>query len=520
MQQFDAAAFVEENLKTIFAYALSRLRNQSDAEDLTGDIIVAILQSARKIQNPDAFYGYVWKIAANTYRNFLRKRSRLPMAEAETEDELPDDVDFTVDIAAREDAAKLRREIALLSKEYRECTVAYYYDGLSCAEIARKHKISLEMVKYYLFKTRKILREGISMEREFGEKSFNPAPFNFYTIFSGDFNREYLNLFSRKLPGQILMAAYYTPMTVWELAVELGVASLYLEDEIALLETYNLLTKLPSGKYQTKLVIFTDGFTEEFYKAAEAFAIPAIGEIVTGMKEKLGQIRSVNRTCEQLSDERLLWALLWPVMRLGNMRLEEKYPAYRDMEQIYPGATGVNYGISEAGLDAAFDLYRCNAFAGYAGLDKKYYAVAADFGVLPEKNRFFNLPDRRAFLEKVYKTVAGETAPAFMTLSEKEEGTIFEILAGETKKMAEVYDRLFQCGCRLMRVHAPKSVHPQVERIIFQTLIFRTVGFIGGCAVKSEALPLPDFDGPAAVLVRENTAEAEAIVDGNVQMNS
>jgi hypothetical protein len=33
------------------------------------------------------------------------------------------------------------------------------------------------MVKYYLFKTRKILKEGIGMTREYGEKSYNPGTF-------------------------------------------------------------------------------------------------------------------------------------------------------------------------------------------------------------------------------------------------------------------------------------------------------------------------------------------------------
>lgn len=45
---------------------------------------------------------------------------------------------------------------------------------------------------------------------------------------------------------------------------------------------------------------------------------------------------------------------------------------------------------------------------------------------------------------------------------------------------------------------------------------FRTIGLIGGCAVKSGELPLPDFDGPAAIYVRENTKEAEAGVKRNV----
>ena len=207
-----AAAFVEENIKTIFAYALSRVSNKTDAEDLTNDIVLAILQNAEKLKTPDAFYGYVWGIAANTWRKFLSKRNRLCFDEID--ETLTDSTDFTEDILAREDVQILRREIALLSKEYRECIIDYYYDELSCAEIAKKRKISLEMVKYYLFKTRKILKEGICMEREFGEKSFRPVPFEFFTIFSGGGNTEYQRLFTRKLPGQILMSAYYTPMSI------------------------------------------------------------------------------------------------------------------------------------------------------------------------------------------------------------------------------------------------------------------------------------------------------------------
>ncbi len=53
------------------------------------------------------------------------------------------------------------------------------------------------------------------------------------------------------------MSAYYTPMTVSELAIELGVASVYLEDEIAVLEKYGLISRAPAGKYQTNILIFT-----------------------------------------------------------------------------------------------------------------------------------------------------------------------------------------------------------------------------------------------------------------------
>lgn len=511
--RISASEFVEENLKTIFAYALSRVRNKDDAEDLTSEIVVAILQNSDRIRDPDAFYGYVWKIAANTYHKFIRKKNRLSFAE--TEGDITDDTDFTEEITAKEDMMRLRREIALLSKEYRECTVAYYYDGLSCAEVSAKLGISLEMVKYYLFKTRKILKEGISMEREFGEKSFNPTPFEFVTIFSGSFNREYRNLFSRKLPGQILLSAYYTPMTARELAIELGVASVYLEDEIAVLEKYGLITKAPGGKYQTNLVIFTDEYTSEFYKAAEKIAVPALGDIVTGLKGKAGRIRELNSFCKGLSDSRILWSLIWPVMRLGHGKSCEKFPELQEKDTLYDGATGTNYGHMETECDGEFS---CNCFAGYAGIDDNYFASAADFGVLPMKNRFFEWDVREVVREKIYKTVSGEMPPEFMVFTEKEEAELFEILSEETLVMADLYHRLFDCACELMHTHAPKSIEKQIDKIVYQTLFFRTVGLIGGCAVKSGAIELPDFDGPAAMYVRENTKEAEASVNQGVMV--
>lgn len=506
-----ATEFVEENLKTIFAYALSRVSDKNDAEDLTNDIVLAILQSADKIKNEEAFYGYVWGIAANTYRKFIRKKCKHSFDEID--DNLTASDDFTEDIFAREDISKLRREISLLSKEYRECTVAYYYDELSCADVSKKLGISLEMVKYYLFKTRKILKEGISMEREFGEKSFKPAPFEFVTIFSGNYNPEYRNLFSRKLPGQIMISAYYTPMTVRELAIELGVASVYLEDEIALLEKYNLISKTSSGKYQTDIVIFTEDFAKEFFAKAAKTVSPVLVKIISSAKERLDEIRKLNRISEQLPDDRLLWSLLWPIMRQGNESFQKKYPQLRERDILYDGATGTNYGSSNEDLDNEFG---CNAFAGYAGIDNDYYASAADFNILPMNNKYFMNLDREAFKEKIYKTVSGEMKPEFLILSEQEEKQLFKILSAEISMMAELYDKLFFCACNIMHTHAPKSVGEQVDRIMFQTLFFKTVGLIGNCAVKSKALDIPNFNGPAAIYIRENTKAAESVVNQDV----
>ena len=522
METTRATEFVEENLKTIFAYALSKVSDKDDAEDLTNDIILAILQSGNKLKDPNAFYGYVWGIAANTYRKFMRKKSRtskeigiitLSPGESATdsstscanglvidENHLSDGIDFTEALLLKEDCIRLRREIALLSKEYRECTVAYYFEELSCAEISKRLNISLEMVKYYLFKTRKILKEGISMEREFGEKSFKPTPFEFRTIFAGEFNREYHNLFTkRKLPGQILMSAYYTPMNIRELAIELGVASVYLEDEIVLLERYNLLRKTAGEKYQTNLIIYTEDFEAEYHRKAEKIATSIMADIFDSLKKKLCEIRGLNEICEKLSDTRLLWALLWPLTQQGKHLFDNKHEDLWQMDTLYGNSHGVNYGTTHDTELSEFGFTSC---AGFAEIDEKYQACGVDLSVVPAGNHFFTL-NRTAFAPKIYDMLSGKTEPEFMILSVAQEQKLFEILAPEFSVMAELYEKLFICTCELMHMHAPKALDDQIDRILYQTIFFHTLGLIGGCAVKSGALELPDFEGPAAMYVRE-----------------
>ncbi|MFG6357048.1 MAG: sigma-70 family RNA polymerase sigma factor, partial [Acetatifactor sp.] len=241
MEQNLIAAFAQENMKTIYAYALSRVARREDAEDLAGDILLALLSCASRLKDEEALYGFVWSVANNTYKKFLRKKNRQTCVSLPREDleQIADPEDFTLELALEEDRReqlkRLRRELSLLSREYRECILHYYFEGLSCRETARELGISLDMTKYYLFKTRKLLKEGIGMEREYGTKSYQPAKFTFKTLFSGSYNPEYRYLFDRLLPGNILLSAYYTPVTVRELALETGVPTPYLEDDVALL---------------------------------------------------------------------------------------------------------------------------------------------------------------------------------------------------------------------------------------------------------------------------------------------
>jgi RNA polymerase sigma factor (sigma-70 family) len=167
--------FVSENMKTIFAYALNRLSSHTDAEELTSEIILALLSSGDKLKDENAIYGFVWAIANNTYKKFLSKRKK--NIYVELDETMADENEGIVDLVMlEEEVLTLRRELTLLSKEHRICTVAYYFQHMGCKKIAETYHFSLEMVKYYLFKSRKILKEGIDMERQYCNKNIFNRP--------------------------------------------------------------------------------------------------------------------------------------------------------------------------------------------------------------------------------------------------------------------------------------------------------------------------------------------------------
>lgn len=493
-------------MKTIYTYALSRVSKREDAEDLAGDILLALLSSASRLRDKDAIYGFVWSVAGNTYRKFLRKKERQAMASLPPDilEQIPAGEDFTEDLALeadrREQLARLRRELSLLSREYRECTLCYYFEGLSCQETAEKLGISLHMTKYYLFKTRKLLKEGIGMEREYGTKSYKPSNFTFRTLFSGSYNPEYRYLFDRLLPGNILLSAYYTPVTVGELALELGVPTAYLENEAALLVRYGLLNVLPAGKepgsgrdrYQTNIVILTEEYMGELYERLTCLCAEPLADILGSLRGQLTSLREIGFRGAGLEDERLLWPLFWLVMRRGHHRFDQCGSGLYSYRPLYADASGINVGISYSEDE---NPYTALDFAGYARIDDNYAAAFANFGILPPKNRYCQ-SDIETVRSAIYS--GSET---YVLFSQRELSEVETLLDPQIQSMADLYGQMVSLAQALLLTHAPRSVAGLIPDVIGKTLFFDTVGLLGKCALDSGALQLPCTEHPLAVFL-------------------
>ncbi len=509
MDKTTAAVIAAENMKTVFAYALHRVERPEDAEDLAQEILVSFLSNAENIRSDRAVFGYLWTIAANAVNRYRQKKAFLhqTFTDSDTAPEPVDpDSDFATALAQAEEQAEtivsLRKALAHLGREYRTCTVAYYFEGLSCREIATREGISTEMVKYYLYKTRRILKEGLMTPMEYGEKSYRPATFHFCTIFDGAFNREYRNLFARKLPGNILYCAYYTPMSLGELSVELGVSAVYLEDEIDLLKKYNLLTE-EHGKVQTRLVIYTESYEKEFRHAAEVKCTEPLREILVSIRGKMEKIRSLGFPGCGRDDNRLMWALYFELIRRGYMEM----PTETEKKELYSGAKGVNYATDYEGWN---DNYGANAFAGYYGLPEKTAASFANFGILPPE-QYFDAPAHCSKTkERLLASRMGGTDAPFVYLTESYRHQVFdEMLAPDILALSGIYTTLSALSIDILRQHAPKSVWDELDMVVKNTLFHRTVGLLGKLAVDTGVMTIPQADVPSAVFLYDVPQDTE-----------
>ena len=252
--------FTEQYTGSLFYFCLRKTGNSYEAEDLASDIALNVLTSLQRGSVPENFKAWVWQIICNRYSVWAdRKHKRMALqtgcdvGDYEIED---DTADMEAAWIHSEDMMALRRELAFISSDYRNVIVGYYLENKSVKDIASALHLPEGTVMSKLHRARKILKEGMSMSREFGKMSYKPEDIQY--ILNGSFGtmREPEIHLNHLVCKNILVAAYRTPSTAEELALELGVALPYMEDELRILTNATLLRK--NGKrYETNFMIIS-----------------------------------------------------------------------------------------------------------------------------------------------------------------------------------------------------------------------------------------------------------------------
>ncbi|MBQ3597992.1 MAG: RNA polymerase sigma factor [Clostridia bacterium] len=302
MDEKEVREKITEVSKTIFSYCMSKTPTREEAEDLSQDILCELLRSAGNIRDDKAFYGFMWGVAGNVYKQWYRKK--LKSSTCELTSDIPIEDNFAEDDSG--DMYLLRRELALLSEKYRKATIMYYIDGRSCSEIASVLTVSEGIVKYLLFKSRKILKEGMNMERNLGELSYNPK--TLIPMYSGHGPNQFWDFMQSKIRQNIVSACYNDALTVQQISLETGIPLPYLDDEIKELEDKQII--LRDGKrYKANVIVITSECADEIERADTKYHEKIADKIEAFIREKSLEYKNIGFIGSNFSENTLRWQL-------------------------------------------------------------------------------------------------------------------------------------------------------------------------------------------------------------------
>jgi len=308
--------FTEQYFEKLFYFCLKKTGGSNEAQELVSDITLNIIAALRKGTIPANFPAWVWQIARNRYSvwaDHRRSRRESDSGADITELELMDErVSIESEWIHKEDLKLLRRELSFISSDYREIVLAYYIDDRSVRDIADSLRLPEGTVKSKLSRARERLKEGMHMAREFGTMSYKPENVYFVNCcYSFGTKGEPWSYLNRMLCKNILLAAYRTPSTAEELAVELGVALPYMEDELRQLKDATLLNQ--SGKkYETNFFIAGTQLQKKIYAHLKGITPELTDAVIAALEYKVKCLEeNASRWHEDYQPyEDMKWALL------------------------------------------------------------------------------------------------------------------------------------------------------------------------------------------------------------------
>ena len=141
--------------------------HQADALDLAQETFVRVYQSRSRYTVRSRFTSWLFAIAANLCRNYLRrwKRGGGPATEsldAEAAERVPGSDDSPDQATARSEVISIIKEVvSKLPHDLKTVILLYEYESLTYEEISSVLGCSIKAVEMKLYRARKLLREKL-----------------------------------------------------------------------------------------------------------------------------------------------------------------------------------------------------------------------------------------------------------------------------------------------------------------------------------------------------------------------
>lgn len=279
MDKQQADRVIKEYIKPLYGFALNKTGNIAEAEELAGKMTLEVYQTLLKKAEFLDLNSYIFKIAHYVWANYVGEKVkatnqiRIDDAEVMFKEEGFDT------IIHHETAGALRREIAFLSHQQREIVIMYYYGGMKMREIAAAMGLSIGTVKWHLFEAKKELKHKMNTIRSMGKLGIDPIRMaNLGHDGSPGNKGDTSDFLATAIRQNIVFSAYHKPLTINQIAEELGISPVFIEDEIEVMEEYGFMDQLPGGKFRTNMYIEDPSQTksEALHRLFEEYAEIAV----------------------------------------------------------------------------------------------------------------------------------------------------------------------------------------------------------------------------------------------------
>jgi len=169
-QQGDRQAFrtlVDHMMPRLYAVVFAICPNADEVYDILQDVCVKTWRALPKLRQPEAFSGWMMRIAVNTTRTRLSRRKEFP-AEPDSAVFLSQAVsDQTLEHLAQAEVGELLQgALQQLSPEHREVVALVELEEMNCAEASRLLDCPAGTVRSRLFYARKQLKALLAPYRQ------------------------------------------------------------------------------------------------------------------------------------------------------------------------------------------------------------------------------------------------------------------------------------------------------------------------------------------------------------------
>lgn len=262
----------DELLDKLFGFCYSRTNDSYQAEELCSDIVYALVKSAHTDGEIESAYPFIWRVARNVYADFSEKKRKRTdtFYSGDPETVLQNVAEEEISDTSEELLTAVYRRIAFLTKAYREVMIMFYLDGLSTAEIAKKLGTSDSAIRQRLFSARQKIKSEVEEMSDNYNKPVSLDKDIDYVIW-GTGNPAWgdpRDGFGRTFSKHIVWLCRKKAMSASEIAEELNVPTVYVEEELEILRygkngEYGLLRRLDNGKYIINFVLFEKDVLEK-----------------------------------------------------------------------------------------------------------------------------------------------------------------------------------------------------------------------------------------------------------------